>query len=221
MKALKNYLKKNSIMFLLALIIGLIGRMSVGYFSDAVKTYAESIIINYSRNIIDQGVTNGVIDDLNGESLLQEVYDSNGKVSYAYLDARKINMIRTNTSKYVTEAIDVINNQDTFKSIEIPLGYFFGRNYFLSNGIKVPIELEVIGNQSIEIKSSVESYGINTTILKVELHVSLDIQSVIPFQSAKIKTNTIIPLSLEIINNEIPYYLGDLLEWIFLFIFLK
>lgn len=221
MKALKNYLKKNSIMFLLALIIGLIGRISVGYFSDAVKTYAESIIINYSRNIIDQGVTNGVIDDLNGESLLQEVYDSNGKVSYAYLDARKINMIRTNTSKYVTEAIDVINNQDTFKSIEIPLGYFFGRNYFLSNGIKVPIELEVIGNQSIEIKSSVESYGINTTILKVELHVSLDIQSVIPFQSAKIKTNTIIPLSLEIINNEIPYYLGDLLEWIFLFIFLK
>ena len=221
MKALKNYLKNNSIMFLLALIIGLIGRMSVGYFSDAVKTYAESIIINYSRNIIDQGVTNGVIDDLNGESLLQEVYDSNGKVSYAYLDARKINMIRTNTSKYVTEAIDVINNQDTFKSIEIPLGYFFGRNYFLSNGIKVPIELEVIGNQSIEIKSSVESYGINTTILKVELHVSLDIQSVIPFQSAKIKTNTIIPLSLEIINNEIPYYLGDLLEWIFLFIFLK
>ena len=221
MKALKNYLKKNSIMFLLALIIGLIGRMSVGYFSDAVKTYAESIIINYSRNIIDQGVTNAVIDDLNGESLLQEVYDSNGKVSYAYLDARKINMIRTNTSKYVTEAIDVINNQDTFKSIEIPLGYFFGRNYFLSNGIKVPIELEVIGNQSIEIKSSVESYGINTTILKVELHVSLDIQSVIPFQSAKIKTNTIIPLSLEIINNEIPYYLGDLLEWIFLFIFLK
>lgn len=212
MKALKNYLKKNSIMFLLALIIGLIGRMSVGYFSDAVKTYAESIIINYSRNIIDQGVTNGVIDDLNGESLLQEVYDSNGKVSYAYLDARKINMIRTNTSKYVTEAIDVINNQDTFKSIEIPLGYFFGRNYFLSNGVKVPIELEVIGNQSIEIKSSVESYGINTTILKVELHVSLDIQSVIPFQSAKIKTNTIIPLSLEIINNEIPYYLGDLLE---------
>ena len=78
MKALKNYLKKNSIMFLLALIIGLFGRMSVGYFSDAVKTYAESIIINYSRNIIDQGVTNGVIDDLNGESLLQEVYDSNG-----------------------------------------------------------------------------------------------------------------------------------------------
>ena len=111
--------------------------------------------------------------------------------------------------------------KDTFKSIEIPLGYFFGRNYFLSNGVKVPIELEVIGNQSIEIKSSVESYGINTTILKVELHVSLDIQSVIPFQSAKIKTNTIIPLSLEIINNEIPYYLGDLLEWIFLFIFLK
>ena len=154
MKYLKSYLKKNSILFILALIAGLFGRMSVGYFSDAVKTYAESIIINYSRNIIDQGVTNGVINDLNGESLVQEVYDSNGKVSYAYLDAKKINMIRTNTSKYITEAVEVINNQENFKSIDIPLGSFFGRNYFLSNGIKVPIELEVTGNQSIEIKSN-------------------------------------------------------------------
>lgn len=212
MKYLKSYLKKNSILFILALIAGLFGRLSVGYFSDAVKTYAESIIINYSRNIIDQGVTNGVINDLNGESLVQEVYDSNGKVSYAYLDAKKINMIRTNTSKYITEAVEVINNQENFKSIDIPLGYFFGRNYFLSNGIKVPIELEVIGNQSIEIKSNVKSYGLNTTIIQIDLYVSLDIQSVIPFQSAKIETTTIIPLSLEIMNNDIPYYLGDLFE---------
>ena len=212
MKLLKDYLKNNSILFIFALIAGFIGRMSVGYFSDAVKTYSESVIINYSRNIIDQGVTNGVIDDLNGESLVREVYDSSGKVSYAYLDARKINIIRTNVSKYVTEAIYIINNQDTFNSIEIPLGYFFGRNYFLSNGIKVPVELEVIGNQSIEIQSNVMSYGLNTTILQINLYVKLDIKSVIPFQTAKIVTETIIPLSLEIMNNDIPYYLGDILN---------
>lgn len=212
MRPFQNYLKKNSLTFILALVIGILGKVSMGYFSDAVRTYTESLIINYSRDVIDQGVTNAVINDLNGESLLKESYDENGKVSYAYLDAQKINMIRTNTSKYVMDTIEVINNQNTFKSIEIPLGYFFGRNYFLSNGVRVPVDLEVIGNQKIEIKSSVESYGLNTTIIQINLYVCLEIQSVIPFQSSKIITEALIPLSLEIMNNDIPYYLGDLMN---------
>lgn len=212
MKHFQNYLKKNSLTFLLALILGVLGKMSMGYFSDAVNTYTESLIINFSRDVIDQGVTNAVINDLKGESLLKESYDSYGKVSYAYLDAQKINMIRTNTSKYIMEVVDVINKQDNFKSIEIPLGYFFGRNYFLSNGIRIPVHLEVIGNQKIDIKSNIESYGLNTTILQIDLYVCLEIQSVIPFQSNKIVTETLIPLSLEIMNNDIPYYLGDLMN---------
>ena len=72
--------------------------------------------------------------------------------------------------------------------------------------------MEVIGNQKIDIKSNIESYGLNTTILQIDLYVCLEIQSVIPFQSNKIVTETLIPLSLEIMNNDIPYYLGDLMN---------
>ena len=212
MKPFTSYLKKSSLPFLLALILGFLGKMTMGYFSEAVNTYARSLILNYSRDVIDQGVTNAVISDLGCESLLKESYDQSGKVSYAYLDVRKINLIRTNTSKYITDAIDIINQQENFQTIEIPLGYFFGRNYFLSNGIRIPIELEVVGNQQIDIQADVESYGLNTTILQINLYVCLEIQSVIPFQSQKIKTETWIPLSLEIMNNDIPYYLGDLLS---------
>ena len=88
----------------------------MGYFSEAVNTYARSLILNYSRDVIDQGVTNAVISDLGGESLLKESYDQSGKVSYAYLDVRKINLIRTNTSKYITDAIDIINQQENFQN---------------------------------------------------------------------------------------------------------
>lgn len=211
MTFLKNYLKKSSIPFLLALVFGIAGRISMGYFSEAVNTYADSLIINYSTEIIEEGVTTGVINDLNGESLIKEVYDANGKVSYAYLDAQKINSIKINTSKYVRESIEKINEQESFTSIDIPLGYFLGRNYFLSNGVKVPIDLEVIGNQKIEIKTDVKSYGLNTTILAINLHISLQIRSVIPFQSQNVITESIIPLSLEIMNNDIPYYLGDII----------
>ena len=182
------------------------------YFSQAVSTYTKSLIISYANEVIDQGVTEGVVELLDGKSILNEVYDSNGKVSYAYLDAQTINYLRNNISRYVANCIDVINNGEKFKSIELPLGYFFGRNYFLSNGIKIPVDLEVIGHQDIQIEKVVESYGLNTTILQLNLIITLNVRTVIPFQSDVIESRSSIPIALEILNNDIPYYLGDIFK---------
>lgn len=184
----------------------------MGYFSTAVNAYTESVILNYAKEIVDLGVTEGVVELLDGKSILNEVYDSNGKVSYAYLDAQTINYLRNNISRYVAKCINEINDGKKLDTIEFPLGYFFGRNYFLANGIKVPIDIEVVGYQDIEIEKIVESYGLNTTILQLNLIITLFIKTVIPFQSDIIESRSSIPIALEILNNDIPYYLGDIFK---------
>ena len=212
MKHLKNYLKKSKLTIALAIILAFVCKFSVGYFSDAVNAYTEALIKSYSKEVIDKGVSSGIITLLDGKSLLNEVYDENGKVSYAYLDVQILNYLRSNIAEYILECINEINDGDDFKSIELPLGYFFGRNYFLSNGIKVPIELEVIGYQDVFIEKNVETLGLNTTILEINLVVELSIRSVIPFQTDVINSKSSIPLALEILNKDIPYYLGDILN---------
>ena len=210
MKHLKNYLIKNKFLLALAVIIAFFCKFSIGYFSSAVNAYTDALIISYSKRIVDEGVSSGVISLLDGKSILNEVYDENGKVSYAYLDVQILNYLRSNISKYVLDCIEQINNGENFESIELPLGYFFGRNYFLSNGIKVPIELEVIGYQDVAIEKNVKTLGLNTTILEINLIIELNIRSVIPFQTDVITSKSAIPLALEILNNDIPYYLGDI-----------
>lgn len=212
MKHLFKYLKKNSLLLFLALIVGLVWKFSMGYFSSAVSAYTDSLIISYAREIIDQGVSEGVVEFLDGKSILKEVYDNNGKVSYAYLETKTLNNLRNNISNYVAESIDIINDGQRFESIELPLGYFFGRNYFFSNSLKIPINLEVVGHQNVEIEKNVDSYGLNTTILQVNLVVTMSIRSVIPFQSNVVDVKTVVPVALEILNNDIPYYLGDILK---------
>ena len=212
MKHLKNYLKKSKLTIALAIIVGLLGKFSMGYFSTAVNAYTEALIKSYSKEIIDKGVSTGIINLLDGKSLLNEVYDETGKVSYAYLDVQILNYLRSNIAEYIVMCINEINDGDEFKSIELPLGYFFGRNYFLSNGIKVPIELEVIGYQDVFIEKTIETVGLNTAILEINLVVELNIRSVIPFQTDVINSKTSIPLALEILNNDIPYYLGDIFK---------
>lgn len=212
MKHLKNYLKKSKLTIALAILVGLLGKFSMGYFSTAVNAYTEALIKSYSKEIIDKGVSTGIINLLDGKSLLNEVYDETGKVSYAYLDVQILNYLRSNIAEYIVMCITEINDGDEFKSIELPLGYFFGRNYFLSNGIKVPIELEVIGYQDVFIEKNIETIGLNTTILEINLVVELNIRSVIPFQTDVINSKTSVPLALEILNNDIPYYLGDIFK---------
>ena len=212
MKHLKNYLKKSKLTISLAILIGLVGKFSMGYFSTAVTAYTEALIKSYSKEVIDKGVSSGIIDLLDGKSILNEVYDETGKVSYAYLDVQILNYLRSNISEYIVKCINEINEGENFKSIELPLGYFFGRNYFLSNGVKVPIELEVIGYQDVFIEKNINTIGLNTTILEINLVVELNIRSVIPFQTEVINSKSSIPLALEILNNDIPYYLGDIFK---------
>ncbi len=212
MKHLKKYVRKSSVFFLFALVVGFVGKFSMSYFSSAVSAYTRSLIISYANEVVDHGVTEGVVELLDGKNVLNETYDASGKVSYAYLDVKTINYVRNNISRYVANCIDTINQGEKFKSIELPLGYFFGRNYFLSNGIKVPIDLEVVGHQEVEIEKKVESYGLNTTILQINLIVTLNIRTVIPFQADTIEAKCSIPIALEILNNDIPYYLGDIFK---------
>ena len=74
MKHLKNYLKKSKITIVLAIFVGLLGKFSMGYFSSAVNAYTEALIKSYSKEIIDKGVNNGIIDILDGKTLLNEVF---------------------------------------------------------------------------------------------------------------------------------------------------
>lgn len=208
MRHLKKFLWLISIIVLLTTFIAYAARFTMSYFSTAIKAYTDSLIISYATRVIDDGINDRVIQALDGKSILCEAYDSTGKVTYAYLDVNTLNSVRSNVSKYLVSCVDEINNGDTFKTIELPLGYFFGLNYFFSKGIKVPIDLEVVGNQSVSIEKSIESYGLNTTVLQVNLAITLNIRSVIPFQTNVIETKINVPIALEILNNDIPYYLG-------------
>ena len=81
----------------------------------------------------------------------------------------KVYYLRSNISEYIVNCINEINDGDEFKSIELPLGYFFGRNYFLSNGIKVPIKLEVIGYQDVFIEKKLETIGLKYNRIRNQL----------------------------------------------------
>ena len=88
------------------------------------------------------------------------------------------------------------------------MGYFFGFRYLFVDKINVPLKIDVIGNQDVEISVDANDLGINSTMIEINLFVAIDIQVVIPFQENITRTEVTIPLAIEIMNNDVPYYLG-------------
>ena len=209
---LLKFFLKNKYIWLAAIIAAFLLRFSSGYFSNSVKIYTDSKIRNFANEVINESVRRELLTSTDFSDVLIENYDSNGKVSYAYLNSNKINQIKYKATEYVQSAIDIINNGDNFETIEIPLGYFFGSEYLLADGMKMPIKLKILGDEDIEILSDITSQGINTTIIQMYLNIKINIQVVIPFQSQMVVSESKIPICFEILNNEVPYYLGDILD---------
>ena len=166
-------------------------------------------IKNYAEDVIITSIEEEILDNVSDSDFLVESYDSQGKVSYAYFDTQKINLVRNTIAKYMDNIINRIEHHQDLQKIDIPIAYFLGTKYFLSNSFKIPISLEVVGNQDIDIKTEKIVSGLNTTIFEINLVIAVEIYVVIPFQSKKIETSTQIPIAIEILNNEIPYYYSD------------
>ena len=61
MKPLKRFVRKGSILFLFIVLLVFAGRFSLSYFSEAMETYTKSIIIGYATQVIDEGISEGVV----------------------------------------------------------------------------------------------------------------------------------------------------------------
>ena len=75
-------------------------------------------------------------------------------------------------------------------------------------GPKIPVKASVIGNVTSNIKTDLEEYGINNTLLKIYINVEININFIMPFVSQNIKVENEVPLVVKLINGRIPSVYG-------------
>lgn len=207
-KRLKKLLFNKYFIISLVLII-IFSRIVSGYFSKAVDEYTTLTVRNFTERLVISSIQLKILDGIDDSDFLIEEYDSEGKICYAYLNTKKINKVRNDIADYTDTIVDDIMNNKELEIIKIPLGYFLGTKYLMDSSISIPLHIEVIGNQDVDILKKSEAIGINTTIFQIDLQITIDIVVVLPFQSKRIISSVTIPLAFEIMNNEIPYYISD------------
>lgn len=197
---------------------------------------AMPVIMNYAsvqtKKIGIEVLRNTGTDELN------ELIDNNNLFSVTQNNNGEIESIDFNTS-VINEALKIIakNVRKRLKEVEkgknlpdeiyenildkklkngiiyeVPVGVVFGDSLFSNIGPKIPVKIKYSGNVSLDIKTRVSEYGLNSALIEVYVLVEVTQRTILPFQSKDIKLSSEIPIVIKVIKGSIPYYLQGINE---------
>lgn len=183
--------------------------------SPLYMEYAESEMERVVTTVINKSVSECSISD--NLFLMKKDYDNTVIVDY---DPVVLNKIIGEISNRVSNDLKLIGKKDfdTLKKYDldisafyIPSGIIF-HSIFLNNlGPKIPIFMEPISSINPNIETKVTEYGINNSLIEVNIKVVVNIKMILPTSSKNNKIMVIVPLTVKIIQGNIPeYYFGSL-----------
>lgn len=95
---------------------------------------------------------------------------------------------------------------------EIPMGVIFN-NALLSNlGPKIPVRFTLMGEVISNLETKITNYGINNALIETSINLKLTEKVLLPISSKSIEVEYNIPLSVKMIQGNIPEYYFNGLE---------
>lgn len=192
-------------------------------------SYAEAETRKLMTLIINKGVTKQIAEDMDIDSIFNIVKNEKGDIQLIEFNSVNVTKILNKITSYVQlnlksveegdiDNLDLVDNvlieYDKSKLrngiiYEIPI-LASSKNIFLSNiGPKIPVKLSIIGDVTSNITTSVKEYGINNALIEVGVVINATSMINLPFISKKVTVTNNIPISLKVIQGNIPsYYLN-------------
>ena len=213
------------LVFLMVIIFSLI-------FLFILNKKAMPIIMNYAnvqtKRVGIEVLRNTGIKDINENlkdaSLFSITQDNEGKIESIDFNTSVINETLVLVSKNIRKKLREVEKGENLPDelypnlldkklkngiiFEVPLGVIFENSFFSNIGPKVPVKIKYSGNVSLDVKTRVNKYGIDSALIEVYIYVEVTQRTILPFKSKDIKLTSEIPVVMKVVKGSIPYYLA-------------
>lgn len=101
-----------------------------------------------------------------------------------------------------------VNSKKLKKGIiyQVPSGIIFNNGILANLGPKIPVKLSLIGDITTDIVTDIKEYGINNAVIELGVKIIAEEQVILPFGTKQIQVETVVPISIKIINGTVPGY---------------
>lgn len=238
--------KKKSNFILKLIVIIILGMLCafllIRYYSNNISpvfmVYAEDEIRRIITIVVNDSINNEIIDKLDNDSIFEIVRSNNGDIQLVNYNTKNVNSLLNEIALIIQENLKLLEegeiadleiSEDTLSDYdidllkkgivcEIPFGAFSNSSLISNVGPKIPVKFNLLGDVSTGIDTVIKEYGINNAFLEIYIEVSVNIRVHLPFISDKIVVSDSMPISMKIIQGNIPEFYGGTIRSTFGFI---
>ncbi len=184
--------------------------------------YAESQSTKIASDVISKAVNSKNTERLDISDIMLEVPGAEG--ANVKVNTRVINEVMSDTQELVQSYLEKAEagdlevlpqniNYDTQAMAEhggivffVPLGQATSIPLLGNLGPKIPIRFHVIGNVATDLETNITDWGINNSLIEVNVLVTVNVQIIIPFATKTTVVEQRIPVAMGIFKGAVPQF---------------
>lgn len=199
--------------FLLSILGKRLSPILERYVNIEAKRFASNVINSTVNDILSEGIPDDLFE-LNKTNEKVQILNYNTKEVNKLLSKinRSIHQKLTNLEDGIVEEFAISSSFKMEKSsknaiiCKVPMGSLRKNSLFVNVGPNIPIKMSFIGQVESNLNTVIKEYGINYLAIEISIHVEVEEQIIMPATSKKEKLAIDAPLTIKIIQGEIPNY---------------
>ena len=178
--------------------------------------------------VINNSINDDVINEIGNNELFDIVKNNNNEIVLIDYNSVNVNKFLALVVRTVSNNLDLIengkynllsfdlegyDNKLLNKGIiaNIPFGSLLGLNLLSNVGPRIPVKFNLIKDVSGGIDTKINEYGINNAYMEVLVKVNVNVNINLLFLSKTVSIECSIPISMKIIQGNIPnFYTGGI-----------
>ncbi len=171
-----------------------------------IKDVASSQAENMAVNVIEKSIIRVLEEnEITYSSLVNIQKDENGKIASIETDIVKMNLVKSEISRVVSEEILELDS----KQISIPIGTIIGTSVLSGKGPRIKTEVTLSSNVSVSVDNNFVSTGINQTLHEIVINIDADIFVIMPRNNTSTQVNTNFCIAQTVIVGDVPDTFAD------------
>jgi sporulation protein YunB len=180
------------------LLLGLLLRRQVDPLTEEL---ALASISDIASNVINQAVQEQLEDEsVSYSTLVQLERDSDGSITALTTNMQEMNRFKTGLLTRLDEDVTQIDPDE----VSIPLGNLTGIQLLSGRGPSIPVKILSLSSSDAEFQGEFSDAGINQTLHRITLTVSLDLLILLPSGTVTDHVTTRVPVAETVLLGPVP-----------------
>ncbi|TDL33131.1 sporulation protein YunB [Jeotgalibacillus sp. S-D1] len=187
-------------------------------------SYAEFQTKKIGALVINKAVNKEIANVMDINEIIENVPTDSAEMVTTQFNTEIINRVQVETTELVQEHLRAIERGDlsVLRSLTeldidleesedmegivytVPLGQATGNALLGNLGPRIPVRFQAVGSVMSNVKSNIREFGINNAFVEVSIHITVNVQIIVPFATKVTTIEQDIPVAMGLIRGQVP-----------------